>query len=1157
MERHYFLAQALCAIVCVCALDLTAQTYINKEWVESTGVPDNIDWTTSVIDGSGNLVVVGNTLIGPSNPDVLVTKYDRQGTQLWQQTYGGTANAEDYGIAVTADLAGSIYVAAVTTNMGSMQDITLLKFSSDGQLLWDTSWNGPTGLADVPSSLALAPDGSIFVAGATWVTLMQTDYALVKFSGSGAVLWHSTYDYAGWHDAATAVKVGGDGHPIVTGGSASSLNTWDYATLRYEAATGTPLDTVRIELPGVGLDNALALALDGDGNVLVTGYREVEGNKDIQTIKINNSFGLDWVRDFDGEGLEDIGKSIGSDAQGNVYITGHTRKVNGGTDWVTIKYAPNGDEEWRRSHGSRDGSMTAEAFRLTVAGDGTVSVAGTVDDGQGFNYRVIQYDTHGRLILEQTYDGGYGADRALDILASASGDLFVIGITEGPNGPVYTTLKYTILRLGDGILYDQFGQACCKAGELLVKFRPDVIAHELVDNRDWQHGDLDKLVHDSIASAIAAKLGLPPQGHRLRAIKVYTGMTRADSISITRLEEEERIPELWSTYLLASPLIGDVLAASDSLSTLGDFIEYAEPNHVATLDDVPDDSHYNLQTSLWNSSHGIDVEPAWDIQKGSWNIKVGVLDEVIQWSHPDLGDGTYAGSKVTGGWDFFNQTHVSNISNPPNSHGTACAGIIGAERNNAQGVAGIAGGDGSAQNPGVQFISIGISSNESFIPIATAANAMVEASTQFTGSYGYGCHVLNNSWSGPYNATLHNAVRTAYRNKCVIVAARSNAGTAALRYPACYEPERMVVNVGASGTNGSWHSGVDGPWSWASSYAGNLDIVAPGVTAIVVTTEVPSAPTHPLLTITSGYGRFAGTSAAAPHAAGVAALMLSEHNVANGAPNNLAPEDVERIIEKTSLDVGSAGYDPYNGHGRLQASGALAAVEQPAYRVHHFQQMGNLNQTPFPNQQITILNNAGGLANGNYIAQRRLVTHTYLLNFPPGAQIIDIWDRPSSVIGWGANNPVDGTAHSIISYTINGNTAAVTAQTYCWYVASTSGGASVDTWIPTVPADLRTAISVHVYDPGVVGIEEVATDPVLQVWPSPASQELFLRLQLELPEDVQLTIVDMTGRTVFERPMGRLAQLNTTLPVNHLASGLYSLRVTAGRTVYHERFLKQ
>ena len=141
------------------------------------------------------------------------------------------------------------------------------------------------------------------------------------------------------------------------------------------------------------------------------------------------------------------------------------------------------------------------------------------------------------------------------------------------------------------------------------------------------------------------------------------------------------------------------------------YVIYAEPDYYRKTVDAPaPDDPIFVQQHGWEQGNDRDIDllRAWDFTRGSNNVIVGVLDGGIDYHNPDLGNGAFgAGAKVAGGYDY-----ADNDSNPDDtgldSHGSAVAGIIGAFANNATGVAGIAGGDGTTGNPGVQLISLRI-----------------------------------------------------------------------------------------------------------------------------------------------------------------------------------------------------------------------------------------------------------------------------------------------------------------------------------------------------------------------------------------------------------------------------------------------------------------
>lgn len=159
----------------LCSLSAISQVYVNKKWVAVNGVPDIVDWCASAFDQVGNIIVVGNTMTSPGNPDILLTKYDRNGDVTWSATYAGSAGAHYYGAALTTDQNGNIYVTGVTTSTTNSLDVTTLKYNPQGTLTWAYTYNGIGNLADIPSCIRLGPDGSIYIAGSTYtVSLRRT-----------------------------------------------------------------------------------------------------------------------------------------------------------------------------------------------------------------------------------------------------------------------------------------------------------------------------------------------------------------------------------------------------------------------------------------------------------------------------------------------------------------------------------------------------------------------------------------------------------------------------------------------------------------------------------------------------------------------------------------------------------------------------------------------------------------------------------------------------------------------------------------------------------------------------------------------------------------------------------------------------------------------
>ena len=200
---------------------------------------------------------------------------------------------------------------------------------------------------------------------------------------------------------------------------------------------------------------------------------------------------------------------------------------------------------------------------------------------------------------------------------------------------------------------------------------------------------------------------------------------------------------------------------------------------------------------------------------------------------------------------------------------------------------------------------------------ADAINYAVSRRPEFAGM------VISCSWrmsSGDFTA-VEDAVINAYNNDVVILFATGNYNTS-IDYPAKY-PETIAVGASSQCDERKSYTSCDGETWWGSNYGSEIDVVAPGVD--IYTTDIGGSAGY-----SSGdyYSSFNGTSAACPHAAGVAALILS-------ANSYLSNHMVRTILHMTSEDqVGppgedTPGWDEYMGFGRVNANQAVMMAQEP------------------------------------------------------------------------------------------------------------------------------------------------------------------------------------------------------------------------------------
>jgi len=334
-------------------------------------------------------------------------------------------------------------------------------------------------------------------------------------------------------------------------------------------------------------------------------------------------------------------------------------------------------------------------------------------------------------------------------------------------------------------------------------------------------------------------------------------------------------------------------------------VQYAEPNYVASSFFTPNDPFYSNQWHLGAGLGGINVGSAWEVTSGA-GVTVAVLDTGIAYENYSDASGSYyrapdlAATSFVPGYDFINgDAHA----NDDHSHGTHVAGTIAQSTDNARGVAGVA-----FEADVMPVKVLGADGNGSYLAIANGIRWSADQ----------GADVINLSLgaSSP-SRTLEDALAYAYGKGATIVAAAGNAGLGQVSYPAAYDDYVIAVSA----------TRYDEQLAPYSNYGSSIDLAAPGGD-ISVDQSGDGYPDgilqntfDPVTKDTSqfGYYLFQGTSMAAPHVAGVAALVISQ-----GVTD---PAEVREVLQASARDIGPDGLDLHTGYGLTDAAAALAAIQ--------------------------------------------------------------------------------------------------------------------------------------------------------------------------------------------------------------------------------------
>jgi uncharacterized delta-60 repeat protein len=337
--------KAFFVIICAVALSIGSvqgQTLLTETTWGGAG-SDVAEGVASAADGSSYVVGITDSFtrdpFGNPSPKIFIVKFAPNGSVTWQRIWNGTTirGLGRPDVAVSAD--GSVYVTGITADNGN--DAVLLKFDTNGTLLWERAWGGAA--SDEGLAVATASDGSVYIAGtATSFGPSSSGLFVVKFDSAGNLVWQRISDGA----QGNAVAVASDGSVYAAGTTPrpDQIGNFDIVVMKITAA-GT-LVWQRTYSAGEVVDPRGRMAVGSDGSIVMVGAIQTVSRRsaDIAAliVKLTSDGALVFDKQFDGK-VSETGDGVAVAPDDTIYVAGTTTTFGAGDqDAFVLHLQPTG-----------------------------------------------------------------------------------------------------------------------------------------------------------------------------------------------------------------------------------------------------------------------------------------------------------------------------------------------------------------------------------------------------------------------------------------------------------------------------------------------------------------------------------------------------------------------------------------------------------------------------------------------------------------------------------------------------------------------------------------------------------------------------------------------------------------------------------------------
>lgn len=382
-----------------CVSVFAAQFYAQQpteEWVRrfSWGSNNYSSGLSVKSDSSGNIYVLVSQGTDSTHRDYGILKYNSSGNLIWNTYYNSPGNLDDNPIAFDVSKAGDVYITG-SSGINFVYNSLTVKFNSNGVLQWDRLYSGlyegndiaidksgdiliignssklikydPFGdtlwtreiiinnYSNILTKLVVDDSANVYATGYSTINTQTTNYLTVKYNRNGMLIWYSMYGVTGYGALANSIAIDSNRNVYVVGVlNVPQPGFWDNVLIKIN-----PDGVLQWAKNYTGINNnhscsatPVGLSVTSDGNNIYYATKcnngQGGGANDMITLKYNSVGDSVWVRRYNGGvfASANVPVTLKLDQYNNAYITGYADYTATGTDYVTIKYLPNGIQQW-------------------------------------------------------------------------------------------------------------------------------------------------------------------------------------------------------------------------------------------------------------------------------------------------------------------------------------------------------------------------------------------------------------------------------------------------------------------------------------------------------------------------------------------------------------------------------------------------------------------------------------------------------------------------------------------------------------------------------------------------------------------------------------------------------------------------------------------